>query len=134
MAYLHPIVLIDDDDDDRYIFQEGFKKAGCKNDFIQFENGKKFLEYLAATVRKDFPALIILDLNMPVMDGREVLKALKSNSVWAQIPVVVFTTSKMKADQETIYSLGANCFVSKPGIYSEVMEITKSMALLWCLK
>lgn len=134
MADLHPIVLIDDDEDDRYIFQEGFRKAGCKNDFIQFDNGKKFLDYLATAAKKEFPALIILDLNMPVMDGREVLRVLKSNPLWTHIPVVVFTTSKMKADREIIYDLGANCFVSKPGIYSEVLEITKSMALLWCLK
>ncbi|MGZ5247083.1 MAG: response regulator [Flavitalea sp.] len=134
MADLHPIVLIDDDEDDRYIFQEGFKHAGCKNDFIEFENGGKFLDYLATAAGKKLPSLIILDLNMPVMDGKEVLRKVKSNPLWTHIPVIVFTTSKMKADREVIYELGANCFISKPGIYNELMEITKSMALLWCLK
>lgn len=131
---LGPIVLVDDDEDDRYIFQEGFCKAGCTNRFKQFEDGKQFLEYLHNASLEELPSLILLDLNMPVVDGREVLRIIKTNSKWVKIPVVVFTTSKLDADRQKAYDLGANCFVSKPSVYSEVLEITRSISLLWCGK
>jgi CheY-like chemotaxis protein len=135
MANLNgPIVLVDDDEDDRYIFQEGFCKAGCTNKFSQFEDGKQFLEYLKNTPQEELPSLILLDLNMPIVDGREVLRIIKTDPNWVKIPVVVFTTSKMDADRQKAYDLGANCFVSKPNVYSEVLEITRSIALLWCEK
>jgi two-component system response regulator len=130
----HPIILVDDDEDDRYIFQEGFVQAGCKNQFIQFEGGVRFLEHLKNSSREEFPSLVLLDLNMPVLDGREVLRAVKASADWNHIPVVVFTTSKLDADRKTCYELGANCFVSKPSGYQDVLEVTRSIALLWCLK
>jgi len=130
----HPIILVDDDEDDRYIFQEGFVQAGCKNKFIQFEAGNKFLDYLRLVSREDYPSLVLLDLNMPVLDGREVLRSIKQSTIWNQIPVVVFTTSILDNDRKTCYELGANCFISKPSGYQDVLEVTKSIALLWCLK
>ena len=130
----HPIILVDDDEDDRYIFQEGFVQAGCKNQFIQFEAGNKFLDYLRLVSREDYPSLVLLDLNMPVLDGREVLRSIKQSTIWNQIPVVVFTTSILDNDRKTCYELGANCFISKPSGYQDVLEVTKSIALLWCLK
>jgi CheY-like chemotaxis protein len=129
----HPILLVDDDEDDRYIFQEGFVQAGCKNEFIQFESGNKFLDYLKTINREAFPSMVLLDLNMPIVDGREVLRAVKQSSDWNHIPVVVFTTSKLDSDRKTCYELGANCFITKPSGYQEVLEVTKSITLLWCL-
>lgn len=130
----HPIVLVDDDEDDRYIFQEGFVQAGCQNHFIQFETGKKFLDHLKATSRQDYPSMVLLDLNMPELDGTEVLRQMKRSPEWNHIPVVVFTTSKLDADRTTCYELGANCFISKPSAYQDVLELTRSIALLWCLR
>jgi CheY-like chemotaxis protein len=130
----HPIILVDDDEDDRYIFQEGFVQAGCKNQFIQFEGGNKFLEHLKIIQQEDYPSLVLLDLNMPILDGRDVLRAIKDSSSWSHIPVVVSTTSKLDNDRKTCYELGANCFISKPSGYQEVLDVTKSIALLWCLK
>ncbi|HSB94405.1 MAG TPA: response regulator [Flavitalea sp.] len=129
----HPIILVDDDEDDRYIFQEGFVKAGCKNDFIQFEGGNKLLDHLKLIHREEYPSLVLLDLNMPILDGREVLRAIKNSEAWNHIPVVVFTTSMLDNDRKTCYQLGANCFISKPSGYREVLEVTRSIALLWCL-
>jgi CheY-like chemotaxis protein len=131
---LHPIILVDDDEDDRYIFQEGFVQAGCKNQFIQFEGGNKFLDHLKSIPREQYPSLVLLDLNMPILDGRDVLRAIKDSSSWNHIPVVVFTTSKLDNDRKTCYELGANCFISKPSGYQDVLEVTRSIALLWCLK
>ncbi len=134
MAENHPIVLVDDDEDDRYIFQEAFVHAGCKNRFLQFENGTLFLKYLETVEPGSHPSLILLDLNMPIIDGREVLKTVKTSLQWKQIPVVVFTTSKLDKDRATAYALGANCFISKPSGYQEVLDITKAVATLWCIR
>lgn len=133
MAEKHPIVLVDDDEDDRYIFQEAFLQTGCKNPFVQFENGTLLLNYLETVDPGEYPSLILLDLNMPVMDGREVLKTVKANPQWRHIPVIVFTTSRLGKDRKTAYDLGANCFISKPSGYQEVLDISKSIAMLWCL-
>lgn len=133
MAEKHPIVLVDDDEDDRYIFQEAFLQTGCKNSFVQFENGTLLLKYLETADPDEYPSLILLDLNMPVMDGREVLKTVKANPQWRHIPVIVFTTSRLGKDRKTAYDLGANCFISKPSGYQEVLDISKSIAMLWCL-
>lgn len=129
----HPIVLVDDDEDDRYIFQEGFMQAGCRNRFLQFDGGNKFLDHLTSVARELYPSLVLLDLNMPLIDGREVLRSIKKSEAWNHIPVIVFTTSKLDSDRKICYELGANCFISKPSGYQEVLEITKSIALLWCL-
>ncbi len=134
MVEKHPIVLVDDDEDDRYIFQEAFLQTECRNPFLQFENGSILLDFLNKTDPEHYPCLILLDLNMPMMDGREVLKNVKSNPQWSHIPVIVFTTSKLEKDRRIAYGLGANCFVSKPSGYHEVLEITRAIALLWCHK
>ena len=109
-------------------------QAGCKNDFIQFEGGHKLLEHLKVIPQEAYPSLVLLDLNMPILDGREVLRAIKDSESWNHIPVVVFTTSKLENDRKSCYELGANCFISKPSGYHEVLDVTRSIALLWCLK
>lgn len=133
MSDKHPILLVDDDEDDRYIFQEGFVHAGCKKDFLQFESGTSLISHLEEASADEYPCLILLDLNMPIIDGREVLKTIKSNPKWSHIPVIVFTTSRLDKDRRISYELGANCFISKPSGYQDVLDITRSIATLWCL-
>lgn len=132
MGVKNPIILIDDDEDDRYIFQEAFNISGCKNTFLQFDSGTAFLNYLENT--EELPSLVLLDLNMPLMDGREILKKIRSVPKWNAMPVIVFTTSSFDKDRDLAYQLGANCFISKPTAYQEILEITKSISLLWCLR
>lgn len=132
MGVKNPIILIDDDEDDRYIFQEAFNKSGCKNPFLQFDSGAAFLDYLENT--EDLPSLVLLDLNMPLMDGREILKKIRTVPKWNAMPVIVFTTSSFDKDRDLSYQLGANCFISKPTAYQEILDITKSISLLWCLR
>lgn len=129
----HPIILVDDDPDDRQIFQEGFEEAGCKERFLQFESGKGFLDYMKEASPEDDPLMILLDLNMPVIDGRQILETLKTSAKWKHIPIVVFTTSTQEKDRREAYELGANCFVSKPAAYQELLEIAKAIVQLWCV-
>jgi CheY-like chemotaxis protein len=73
----------------------------------------------------------MIDLNMPGMYCRDVLKELKSNESLSPIPIVVLTTSSSTTDRETSYRLGANCFLTKPDSYQKLLELTDSIAKLW---
>ena len=111
-------LLIVEDSDDDYLFTErAFKKAKLANPLVRCESGERALDYLFH--RGEFedvvaPALVLLDLNMPGMDGREVLKAMKADDRLRRIPVVVLTTSDDPRDIEACYELGANSYVHKP--------------------
>ena len=96
------------------------------------ESGSAAFSWLEKLHPNDFPIVILLDLNMPVMDGREILKRLKQSPQFKHIPVLVFTTSTHVRDRNVSYELGANCFISKPGSYSDVLDVTKSITVLWC--
>lgn len=77
------------------------------------------------------PDLLVLDLNLPRKDGREVLKEIKSDPKLAKIPVIVFTTSQASSDVMGSYELGANCYLRKPGNLAEFREAVQSMAEFW---
>lgn len=77
------------------------------------------------------PNLVILDLNLPRKDGRSVLKELKADSLFRQIPIVVFTTSQASSDVSSSYALGANCYLRKPGNLDEYRAVVHSMADFW---
>lgn len=77
------------------------------------------------------PDLIVLDLNLPRKDGREVLAEVKSDAKLARIPVVVFTTSHASCDVERSYELGANCYLRKPGNLPDFLAVVQSMADFW---
>jgi two-component system response regulator len=77
------------------------------------------------------PDLLVLDLNLPRKDGRSVLKEVKSDSRFADIPVVVFTTSQASSDITRSYQLGANCYLRKPGNLADYRAIVQSMADFW---
>jgi CheY-like chemotaxis protein len=77
------------------------------------------------------PDLVILDLNLPGKDGREVLAALKSDAALAKIPVIIFTTSQAASDITRSYELGANCYLRKPGNLADFVTVVQSMADFW---
>ena len=89
------------------------------------------MEYLKSSNNTHAPVVILLDLNMPGNDGKDVLREIKGNESLKPIPVIVLTTSSSEKDRELSYELGANCFVTKPNSYSELMELTDSIAHLW---
>lgn len=134
MKQRNSIVIVDDDTDDREIIRDAFDSVLHEQDYVFWENGDRLLNYLADTADEALPSLIMLDLNMPGRDGRETLKALKSDLRFQHIPTVVFTTSSSHRDKQTVYNLGANCFVSKPDTFNKLIELTKAIALLWLQK
>lgn len=131
------IMMADDDSDDRWLVQEALLEAGVQHELHFAENGLALLDYLkgcGADVngkRSPLPELILLDLNMPLKDGREVLREIRSDASLRRIPVVVFTTSKADTDVRQMYELGANSFVTKPAGFAELVRLMRRLTEYW---
>ena len=95
------------------------------------KNGDQLINHLISEPESSKPVVILLDLNMPGKDGRDVLKEIKGNKNLKTIPIIVISTSSSDKDRETSYQLGANCFVTKPDSFRELIDITDSIARLW---
>ena len=131
MTSKNPIVIVDDDSDDRGLIKDAFLENSPDRKFVLLENGDSLLEFLKSIADSEFPALILLDLNMPGKDGREALKEIKKDSRMHHIPVVVFSTSSLDKDRIISYELGANCFLTKPSSYQEMIYLTDAIIKLW---
>ena len=123
------IVFADDDADDKLLVQEAFEEneVACKLDFV--EDGVALLEYLTDNANK--PSLILLDINMPRKDGKQILKELKANQKWQHIPVIMFSTSKSPEDIRICYELGANSFIIKPSSFDDLLNVTNIIGKYW---
>jgi CheY-like chemotaxis protein len=126
----HLIFIVDDDPDDRQIILDAFLENSPQIDYVFIENAETLLENLYSD-ESDYPALILLDLNMPGMLGLQALKEIRSNRKFSQIPIIVLTTSTLNQDRKTSYELGASCFLRKPDSYGELVKLTNSIVKLW---
>jgi CheY-like chemotaxis protein len=127
------ILLIDDNRDHAKILQWAFKKNGRTDEFTYFEDGGNALEYLRTLTvdHKAKPDIIFLDLNLPRLDGREVLRMLKEEETTKSIPVIIVSSSEREEDVRKAYELGASSYVSKSAILSDVDPMLKSMQVSW---
>jgi CheY-like chemotaxis protein len=131
------ILMADDDADDRLMAREALEEAGLTNVMKFVEDGEELLDYLrqsGAYADPDSaprPGLILLDLNMPRMDGREALREIKADPELRRIPVVVLTTSKAEEDILRTYDLGVNSFITKPVTFEGLVEVMKHLAHYW---
>src|SRR5687767_590116 len=103
MTKKHPIVIVDDDADDRALIKDAFLENNPNANFVLLENGDQLLEFLENVKDGESPSLILLDLNMPGKDGREALEEIKKNSTLRNIPIVVFSTSSLDKDRLISY-------------------------------
>ena len=132
MSKKHIILIVDDDTDDREIIRDAFMSNHKDHrEYAFMDNGDALLEYLEEKQNGDLPALIMLDLNMPGKDGREVLKEIKGNEKFRSIPTIVFTTSGSQKDKQMSYTLGANCFLTKPDTFNKLVELTTCITQIW---
>ena len=132
-----PILLVEDNPDDVELTRIAFAEAKIANPLHVVGNGVEALDYLfgrgawADQARHEPPALVLLDLNMPRMDGREVLQAIRADSETRSLPVVVMTTSAEPFDVEACYSLGANSYIRKPVDFGQFMWAVKQVGMYW---
>ncbi len=124
------ILIADDDDDDRFLMQSALDEYGISNPTTFVKDGLALLNYLRQN-NQTTVGLILLDLNMPRMDGREVLKILKSETKFRKIPVVVMTTSQAREDIEDCYTLGANCYIVKPSSFDAFNDTIFTLIKFW---
>lgn len=129
----HCIAIVDDDADDREIIRDAFEASFEGQEYVFLDNGDKLLDYLNQRAAERPPSLIMLDLNMPGKDGKEILKLLKTDDRYRAVPAVVFTTSSSHRDRQAVYDLGANCFVTKPDTFNKLVDLTASIGRLWLL-
>lgn len=125
------VYIVDDDPDDRQIILDAFLENNTQMDYVFIENGDELMTTLADCAENEYPSLILLDLNMPGMLGMQALKEIKENPQYTHIPTIVLTTSTLLTDRSASYSLGANCFLSKPPSYKELVNLTSAIAKLW---
>jgi CheY-like chemotaxis protein len=137
VAKTNIILMADDDDDDRLLTRDAVAEAGLEGDLLFVENGEELLDYLCRRGRyqqptsSPRPGLILLDLNMPLKDGREALREIRADPELRRIPVVVLTTSKADTDIGAIYDLGANSFISKPFQFEALVNVMRSLSQYW---
>ena len=131
------ILMAEDDDDDRLLTEEAIKEAGLNSKIDFVKDGEELLDYLSqrgpykppnAAPR---PSIILLDLNMPKKDGREVLRELKTHPTFKRIPIIVLTTSQDQEDIDLAYDLGANSFLSKPNNFETLVKTLRILGNYW---
>lgn len=136
MTTLNPslrILLIDDNKDHAKILQWAFKQSGKNNEIRYFDDGQRALEYLDNEPKDDAnrPDLIFLDFNLPRVDGREVLRVLKSGEKTKSIPVIVLSSSEREEDVRKAYELGANSYLSKSVVLEDFNSVLKTFQEYW---
>jgi CheY-like chemotaxis protein len=131
------ILVAEDDADDRFLLETAFAENGFKGKLEFVENGVELLEYLRNLKTEDtntehpLPGFILLDLNMPKKDGREVLKEIKEDPRFKKIPVIVFTTTKNENEINRCYELGANTYVVKPVGFENLVKTIEDIRSYW---
>jgi CheY-like chemotaxis protein len=130
------ILMADDDPDDQQLSREALTESRIHNTLYTVDDGEELLEFLQrrgryATAKTPRPGVILLDLNMPRMDGRTALAAIKNDPELRQIPVVILTTSKAEEDIFRSYDLGANSFISKPVTFQGLVAVMRNLGSYW---
>jgi two-component system, chemotaxis family, response regulator Rcp1 len=128
------LLLVEDSEPDVRLTKEALNEAKVKNRLWVVEDGVEAMEFLRNEGRHadvPRPDLILLDLNLPRKDGRQVLSEIKADELLRRIPVVILTTSKNEEDVLRAYDLHANCYITKPVDFNRFMEVVKSVEDFW---
>jgi CheY-like chemotaxis protein len=131
------ILMADDDPDDRMLTRDAFIESRLANDLRFVTNGEELMDYLrqrgtySTAAAAPRPDVILLDLNMPRMSGREALQEIKGDPNLRRIPVIILTTSKAEEDVYRSYDLGANCYIQKPVTFDSLVEVVRALGTFW---
>jgi CheY-like chemotaxis protein len=131
---LPPILLVEDNPMDLDLTLRAFNKKKFSNTIQIARDGEEALAFFARwEAGEPVPAVILLDINLPKVNGLEVLQKLKEHPVFRRIPVVVLTSSRENSDLKTAYDLGVNSYIEKPVSFSKFIEVAEHIELYWCL-
>jgi CheY-like chemotaxis protein len=138
MIALKKILLVEDNPNDIELTLEALAEQNLANRVLVFNDGVEVTEYLKyegqhADREKENPAVILLDIKMPRMDGIEVLQEIKSNPELKTIPVVMLTSSREEPDLKKCYELGVNAYVVKPVNFKDFFEAVKNLGIFWAV-
>ncbi len=131
------ILLADDDADDRKLTREAFEEAKLANELRFVEDGAELLEYLFRQGKYTDPAssprpgIILLDLNMPKVDGREALVRIKADPELKRLRIIVLTTSKAEEDILRSYNLSASSYITKPVTFEALVDVIRTLGKYW---
>ncbi|MFZ5481154.1 MAG: response regulator [Myxococcota bacterium] len=126
-----PVLLVDDSPDDRFLAVTCWTRAAIPNPLVSLEDGQKAIDYLAGRGTAGLPALVLLDLKMPVRNGFEVLAWMRARDACRRVPVIMMTASELPGDVEKAYDLGANSFVVKPSSIEDLVELFRALNAWW---
>ena len=129
------ILIAEDDADDRFLLQAAFTENGFKDKLLFVENGVELVDYLLKLAQSGnnvkMPRFILLDLNMPKKDGREVLKEIKQHADLKKIPVLIFSTTNNEQEMRRCYELGANSYITKPNSFENLIKTVAALRSYW---
>jgi two-component system, response regulator len=131
------ILLVEDNPDDELLTLIAFEENNIPNNIIVAHDGKEALDYLFingisnSSNKMEFPEIILLDLNLPRVDGLEVLKRIRSHDDTRLLPVIILTSSKEEADIMKSYELGANSYIQKPVDFNQFTEAIRQLSRYW---
>jgi two-component system response regulator len=137
MKPAHAILLVEDNPADVKITQRALKESGLPVDLIVVRDGQEAVDYLlrkgahASTGDWRSPDLILLDINLPRLTGREVLERLRATPALKAVPVVVLTTSTRREDIQQMYACGANTYIEKPQEFHRFVEVLQTIHRYW---
>ena len=138
MIQLKKILLVEDNPNDVELTLEALQEQNLVNRVITLKDGVEALEYLLyegnfKDRKRETPAVILLDIKMPRMDGIEVLQFIKNNQELKTIPVVMLTSSREEPDLKKCYELGVNGYIVKPVNIKDFFEVVKHLGIFWAL-
>jgi two-component system response regulator len=130
------ILLVEDSRDDVELTMRAFKSNNIKNEVVVASDGAQAIEYLFGSEGhppSELPAIVLLDLNLPKLNGLEVLQRIRANARTKLLPVIILTSSTEERDMMEGYALGANSYVQKPVDFVEFTQAAKQLGLYWLL-
>ena len=133
------ILLVEDNPSDVKLTKRALEQNQITNELLVAEDGAEALDYLFATGQyagrnvRDLPAVVLLDLKLPKIDGLEVLKKIRANEFTRLMPVVILTSSDQEVDMIASYNLGANSFIRKPVDFKQFTEAVRTLGMYWLL-